>query len=96
VMLLCQRTRCLAPLAAVGRMALTNYLLQSLICTSIFYGHGLGQFGRIGRVGQLAIAAGVCVIQLAVSSWWFTRFSVGPIEWAWRSAASGRRLPLRI
>jgi uncharacterized protein len=95
VMLLCQRTRCLAPLAAVGRMALTNYLLQSLICTSIFYGHGLGQFGRIDRAGQLAIAAGVCVIQLAVSSWWFTKFSVGPIEWAWRSAALGRRLSLR-
>jgi len=95
VMLLCQRTLRLAPLAAVGRMALTNYLLQSLICTSIFYGHGLGQFGRIGRVDQLAIAAGVCALQLTLSSWWFTRFSVGPIEWAWRSAASGRRLPLR-
>lgn len=95
VMLLCQRTRRLAPVAAVGRMALTNYLLQSLICTSIFYGHGLGQFGRIDRAGQLVIAAGVWAIQLTVSSWWFTRFSVGPVEWAWRSAASGRRLPLR-
>jgi len=95
VMLLCQRTPHLAPLAAVGRMALTNYLLQSLICTSIFYGHGLGQFGRIDRAGQLAIAAGVWAIQITVSSWWFTRFSVGPIEWAWRSAAFGQRLPLR-
>ena len=95
VMLLCQRTHRLAPLAAVGQMALTNYLLQSLICTSIFYGHGLGQFGRIGRAGQLAIAAGVWAIQLTVSSWWLKRFTVGPIEWAWRSSASGRRLPLR-
>jgi uncharacterized protein len=95
VMLLCQRAPRLAPLAAVGQMALTNYLFQSLICTSIFYGHGLGQFGRIDRVGQLAIALGVWVIQLAASSWWLKRFSVGPIEWAWRSAASGRRLPLR-
>lgn len=95
VMLLCQRTERLAPLGAVGRMALTNYLLQSLICTTIFYGHGLGQFGRIGRVGQLAIAAGVWVILLTFSSWWFRAFAVGPIEWAWRSAASGRWLPLR-
>jgi uncharacterized protein len=95
VMLLCQRTERLAPLGAVGRMALTNYLLQSLICTTIFYGHGFGQFGRIDRVGQLAIAVGVWVILLTFSSWWFRHFSVGPIEWGWRWAASGRRLPLR-
>jgi uncharacterized protein len=95
VMLLCQRPERLAPLGAVGRLALTNYLLQSLICTTIFYGHGFGQFGRIGRVGQLAIAAGVWALLLTFSSWWFRHFSVGPIEWVWRSAASGRLVPLR-
>jgi uncharacterized protein len=95
VMLLCQRRPSWPALAAVGRMALTNYLLQSLICTTIFYGHGFGQFGRISRVGQLPIAGAVWVALLALSSWWFRHFSVGPIEWAWRSAASGRPLPLR-
>jgi len=95
VMLLCRRTERLAPVAAIGRMALTNYLLQSLICTTIFYGHGLGQFGRIGRVGQLAIAACVWAMLLTLSSWWIQHFTAGPIEWVWRSAATGRWLPLR-
>src|SRR5262249_58185610 len=64
VMLLCQSGRSLRPVAAVGRMALTNYLLQSVICTTIFYGHGLGLFGRVDRAGQLAIVVGVWVFQL--------------------------------
>ena len=70
VMLLCQRGWPLRSVAAVGRMALTNYLLQSVICTTIFYGHGLGLFGRVDRAGQLAIVVGIWAFQLLASSVW--------------------------
>jgi uncharacterized protein len=88
VMLACpwKRLRFLTrALAAVGRMALTNYLAQSLICTTIFYGHGLGLIGRVERVGQLAIICGVWAVQLVVSPLWLRYFRFGPAEWLWRS-----------
>ena len=91
VMLLCQRGWSLRPVAAVGRMALTNYLLQSVICTTIFYGHGLGLFGRVDRAGQLAIVVGVWVFQLAASSLWLSYFAVGPVEWVTRWLVFRRR-----
>jgi uncharacterized protein len=90
-LLLCQRGWRLAPVAAVGRLALTNYLLQSLICTTIFYGHGLGLFGQVDRVGQSAIVLGVWAFQLLASSAWLRHFSVGPVEWALRWVIYGRR-----
>ena len=91
VMLLCQRGWRLAPVAAVGRMALTNYLLQSLICTTIFYGHGLGLFGQVERLGQSAIVLGVWAFQLSASSVWLGYFSVGPVERVLRWLIYGRR-----
>jgi len=91
VMLLCQRGWALRPLAAVGRMALTNYLLQTVICTTIFYGHGLGLFGRVDRAGQLAIVIGVWAFQLLASSAWLRYFAVGPVEWLTRWLVFKRR-----
>jgi uncharacterized protein len=91
VMLLCRRGWTLRPVAAVGRMALTNYLMQTVICTTIFYGHGLGLFGDVERTGQLAIVLGVWAFQLLASTAWLTRFAVGPVEWAVRWVVSGRR-----
>ena len=82
-------------LAAVGRTAFTNYLAQSLICTTIFYGHGLGLFGRVDRVVQALIVIGIWVLQLAVSPWWLARFRFGPFEWAWRSLTYGKLQPMR-
>jgi uncharacterized protein len=73
------------PLAAVGRMALTNYLMHTIICTTIFYGHGLGLFGSVERVGQFAIVVGVWVVQLIVSPIWLRYFQFGPAEWLWRT-----------
>jgi uncharacterized protein len=90
-MLLCQRGWPLRPVAAVGRMALTNYLLQSVICTTIFYGHGLGLFGRVDRTGQLAIVVAVWAFQLLASSAWLRYFDVGPVEWVTRWLIYGRR-----
>lgn len=72
--------------AAVGRMALTNYLMHSLVLTSIFYGYGLGLFGSVPRMAQMAFVAGVVGFQLWFSTWWLARFRFGPVEWLWRSA----------
>jgi len=72
------------PLAAAGQMAFTNYLMQTLICTTIFYGHGFGLFGRVERVGQIGIVFGVWVIQLLASPLWLRWFRFGPAEWLWR------------
>lgn len=85
----------LGAVAAVGRTALTNYLLQTVLCTTIFYGHGLGLFGRVGCAGQLAIVAGVWVIELVLSLWWLRRFDFGPVEWLWRCATYGGWLAIR-
>ncbi|MEL6534141.1 MAG: DUF418 domain-containing protein [Bacteroidota bacterium] len=82
-----------ARLATVGRMALSNYLLQSLIAAFLFY--GLGLFGEVSRVGQLLIVLGVWGLQLAYSPWWMARFHYGPFEWAWRSLTQGKRQPWR-
>lgn len=83
------------PLAAVGRMALSNYLLQSLICTTIFYGTGLRLFGRVDYPALLGIVAGVWVINIALSQWWLARFRFGPAEWAWRTLTYWRATPIR-
>lgn len=91
VMLLCQHGWRLRPVAAVGRTALTNYLLQTLICTTIFYGHGLGLFGRVDRAGQFAIVLAVWAFQLVASPVWLRWFALGPVEWPLRWFVYGRR-----
>jgi uncharacterized protein len=82
-------------LASVGRMALTNYLMQSVIGSLVFYGYGLGMYGSVDRVGQQAIVAGVWAAQLVWSPWWLSRFRFGPAEWAWRSLTYWRLQPMR-
>jgi uncharacterized protein len=98
VMLLCTSARLQAlmcPLAPIGRMALTNYLLQTLIATTIFYGHGLGWFGEIERSGQLLIVLLIWLVQGIASALWLRHFRFGPLEWAWRSFTYWRLQPLR-
>ncbi len=77
------------PLAAVGRTALTNYLLQTVLCTTVFYGHGLGWFGSVDRLGQLGVVALVWAVSLVCSPLWLRRFRFGPVEWIWRSLTYG-------
>ena len=72
-------------LAPVGRMALTNYLLQSIIGTFIFYGHGFALFGTVGQAGLWVFILGIWIFQLLFSRWWLQRFQFGPFEWFWRS-----------
>jgi uncharacterized protein len=83
-------------LAAMGRMAFTNYLSQTLICTTLFYGHGFGLFGRVDRLGQFLIALTILGIQMIVSVLWLRHFRYGPLEWVWRSLTYKRGQPMRI
>lgn len=87
--------RHLSPLARVGRMPLTNYLGQSVICTLIFYGYGLGLFGQVDRAGGLLLAAVIFAAQVLFSGWWLGRFQYGPMEWAWRSFTYLKWQPMR-
>ena len=87
--------RTLSFLAPVGRMALTNYLGQSIACIFVFYGVGLGWYGRVGPTAVVGIAVVVFAAQAVASTWWLRRFQFGPAEWAWRSLTYGRRQPFR-
>jgi uncharacterized protein len=83
-------------LAALGRMALTNYLMQTVICITVFYGHGLGLFGYVERKHQVLIVFAVWAVQLFYSPIWLRYFKFGPAEWVWRSLTYGRRQPMRV
>ena len=82
-------------LALVGRMALTNYIGQSIIGTFIFYGFGLGLFATLGRGQQLLLIVLIWAFQLWFSSWWMQRYRFGPLEWIWRMLTNRRWQPLR-
>ena len=81
--------------SAVGRMAFTNYLMHSLVLTTLFYGYGFGLYGEIPRAPQMLIVAGMLGLQLALSPWWLARFRFGPAEWLWRSLTYWKRQPFR-
>jgi uncharacterized protein len=85
----------LAVFAPAGRMALTNYLAQSLIGTLVFYGYGLGWFEQLPRAWQVPFVFAVFVLQVAWSRWWLARFRYGPAEWLWRTFTYGGLAPLR-
>lgn len=87
--------RVLAWLAPAGRMALTNYLAQSLICTLIFYGYGMGYFERLPRAWQVPFVLVLFALQVLFSRWWLRRFRFGPMEWLWRSLTYLRMQPMR-
>jgi uncharacterized protein len=81
----------LALLAPLGRMALSNYLGQSLICTLIFSGYGLGYFQQLPRAWHIPFAIAVIAVQTLFSTWWLARFSMGPVEYLWRWLTYGKR-----
>jgi uncharacterized protein len=82
-------------LAPAGRMALTNYLSQTCIAITLFFGIGLGLMGRVGPSLFPALVIAVLTAQVIVSRWWLSHYAFGPMEWLWRQATYGRRLPLR-
>ncbi|HMK26600.1 MAG TPA: DUF418 domain-containing protein [Chitinophagaceae bacterium] len=81
-------------LAPVGRMALTNYLMQTILGIIIFYGVGFGLGGDIGPSLFIPIAIGIYILQIIYSNWWFKYFNYGPVEWIWRQLTYWKRLPL--
>jgi uncharacterized protein len=83
-------------LCAVGRMALTNYIAQTVICVLLFYGVGFGLFGKLERWQLLYVVAGIWALQLVASPLWLARFRFGPLEWLWRSLTYKRAQPWRI
>lgn len=83
------------PLKAVGRAAFSNYILQTLVCTTLFYGHGFGLYGHISRVGQFGVVLVIWALQLIVSTLWFRFFRMGPLESLWRSLTYWKPQPLR-
>jgi uncharacterized protein len=85
----------LTPLACAGRMAFTNYLTQTLIMTTIFYGgRGLGWYGQIGWPEMWMVIGGIWAAQLIWSPLWLSVFSMGPLEWGWRCLTYKRMVPL--
>lgn len=85
----------LAPLSYLGRLALSNYLGQSLTCTLIFYGYGFGLFGQVGLAWCLVLVFAIYSVQMLISAWWIKRFQFGPAEWVWRSLTYLRPQPMR-
>lgn len=83
----CQRL--LDPIGAVGRMALTNYLLQSVLFTSLFYGYGLGVAGKLTYLQAALITLAIYALQIPLSVFWLTRFQYGPAEYGWRRLTYG-------
>ncbi len=87
--------RRLSWLAPAGRMALTNYLMQSLVCTTIFYGYGLGYFEQLPRAWQPLFVIVLFALQVVFSRWWLSHYRYGPMEWLWRWMTYGVRQPMR-
>jgi uncharacterized protein len=87
--------RRLAVLAPVGQMALTNYLLESILATTIFYGYGLALFGQVGAAGGIVLTVAIYLLLIPFSHWWMRRFRYGPAEWLWRSLTYWKLQPMK-
>jgi uncharacterized protein len=99
IALLCRSGRWqrrLAILAPAGQMTLTNYVGQSMIGVLVFAHFALGLTGNVGSAQCLLIALVLCVLQLLANRWWLQHFRMGPLEWVWRSMASGKRQPMQL
>lgn len=82
-------------LEAVGKMAISNYVGTSILCTTVFYGFGLGWFGYVERWQLYPVVAAIWVVMLLWSKLWLDHFRYGPLEWLWRSLARWQRQPMR-
>jgi uncharacterized protein len=99
IVLLMQRRswrRLLGVIAPVGRMPLTTYLSQSLICTFLFYGWGLGWAGRVTSARCVALALSIFAVQVAGCHFWLRSFRFGPLEWLWRALVYLQWPPMRV
>ncbi len=85
----------LIPFSYVGRLSLSNYLFQSILCTTIFYGYGFGLYGRVSPFIGLLLTISIFIIQVLLSKYWLAKFTTGPVEWIWRSLTYKRILPIK-
>jgi uncharacterized protein len=81
--------------SSVGKMAFSNYILMSLICTCIFYGHGLGLYGQVERTGQILLVFGIWILLMIISPLWLKYYRFGPMEWLWRSLTYWKFQPIK-
>lgn len=86
--------RLIALFAPAGQMALTNYLLHSILCLTIFYGYGFGQFAQVGAFRATVLALGIFTLQIFLSALWLKYFAYGPLEWIWRQLTYRQRINL--
>ncbi len=77
-------------------MALSNYLMHTIICTTLFYGYGFGLFGKLDRVQLLGVVLAIWAIQLWLSPIWLRYFKFGPAEWLWRTLTYGKAQPMWV
>ena len=84
------------PLAYAGRMALSNYLFQSIVCTIIFYSYGLGLYGKVGTALGLVLAVVIFTAQIFISKYWFKHYQFGPMEWIWKSLTYGKLFRMKL
>jgi uncharacterized protein len=82
--------RRMMPFAAIGRTALSNYLFQTIVGTTIFYGYGGGLFARVHLAWLLVLSVVIYALQVPLSNWWLRHYRFGPVEWIWRSMTYGR------
>ncbi|WP_158217601.1 DUF418 domain-containing protein [Lottiidibacillus patelloidae] len=75
----------LAPLRYIGRLSLSNYILQSVICTLLFYSYGFGLYGSVTNKVGLLLTVVIFIMQIFISKWWLARYQYGPLEWLWRT-----------
>ena len=80
------------PFAYVGRMALTNYLLQTITCVILFYGYGFGYFGSVGYGKGFIISIAIFIMQIIFSRMWLSNYTYGPMEWLWRRLTYGNQI----
>ncbi|HET9637266.1 MAG TPA: DUF418 domain-containing protein [Gemmatimonadaceae bacterium] len=88
--------RLITMFAPVGRMALTNYLMHSLICVTLSYGFGFGMWWHTGPAKAMAIGVAIIAVQIPLSAWWLSRYRYGPIEWIWRRLTYRRPIAMVI
>ena len=91
-----QWRRRLQPLAAVGRMALSNYLAQSIIATTLFFGYGFGLYASLSPTLGIGLTLVIFSVQIVLSRWWLQHYRFGPAEWLWRSLSYGRPQTMRL
>lgn len=82
-------------MASAGQMAFTNYILQSIICTLIFYGYGFGYFGKLQQWELYFVVIEIALVQVVFSVFWLRYFTMGPLEWIWRCLIYRKWLPVK-